>query len=155
MLFFFAAIIVVSSFFASMLVTNFGKINIKDISFDAEGAILSATLDQKFTRDEIDKDADTLAKARLSVNQLRHYESIKASNAANLPTRGPCRLTRRRRASLYVRSLTLLVALPLTSLISRRMYTVSGNLWLGAFVNTSSSSFLYLIGNNVTKWFGL
>lgn len=41
---FFVAIIVVSSFFASMVATNFGKINIKDISFDAEGAILSATL---------------------------------------------------------------------------------------------------------------
>jgi hypothetical protein len=65
----------------------------------------------------------------------------------------------------FVTTITLLLTLPLTAFISRRMYTTSGSLWLGAFVNTSlvtwmfcsslSSSYLYLIGNNVTKWLGL
>jgi dienelactone hydrolase len=65
----------------------------------------------------------------------------------------------------FVTTITLLLTLPLTAFVSRRMYTTSGSLWLGAFVNTAlvtwmfcsslSSSYLYLIGNNVTKWLGI
>jgi hypothetical protein len=65
----------------------------------------------------------------------------------------------------FVTTITLLLTLPLTAFLSRRMYTLSGSLWLGAFANTAlvtwmfcssmSSSFLYLIGDNATKWLGI
>ncbi len=65
----------------------------------------------------------------------------------------------------FVTTWTLLIVIPLTTYMSRKMYKLTGSVWLGTFVNTLlvtwmfccslSSSNLYLIGDFMTKWFGI
>ncbi|RCX07350.1 serine aminopeptidase S33 family [Anaerobacterium chartisolvens] len=65
----------------------------------------------------------------------------------------------------FVTTWTLLITIPLTAYISRKMYKFTGSIWLGTFLNTFlvtwmfcsslSSSELYLIGNFFTKWLGI
>ena len=67
--------------------------------------------------------------------------------------------------AIFITTWTLLIVVPLTAYLSRKMYNVTGSLWLGAFVNTLlvtwmfcsslSSSNMNLNGDVITKWLGI
>ncbi|HEX2965095.1 MAG TPA: alpha/beta hydrolase [Syntrophorhabdaceae bacterium] len=65
----------------------------------------------------------------------------------------------------FVTTWVLLIVVPLTAYLSRKMYLLTGSVWLGTLLNTFlvtwmmssslSSSDLYLNGNFLTKWLGI
>lgn len=67
--------------------------------------------------------------------------------------------------AIFVTTWTLLIVVPLTAYISRKMYNITGSIWLGAYTNTLlvtwmfcsslSSSTMNLNGDVITKWLGI
>ena len=68
-------------------------------------------------------------------------------------------------AIAFISTWAMLINLPLFAFISRKMYQISGSIWLGSFVNTwmvcwmmcsgQSSTSYYLLTNFATKWLGI
>ncbi len=68
-------------------------------------------------------------------------------------------------AIAFISTWAMLINLPLFAFISRKMYKISGSIWLGSFVNTwivawmmcsgQSSTAYYLLTNFATKWLGI
>lgn len=68
-------------------------------------------------------------------------------------------------AIAFISTWAMLTSLPLFAFISRKMYQISGSIWLGSFVNTwlvcwmmcsgQSSTSYYLLTNFATKWLGI
>ena len=65
----------------------------------------------------------------------------------------------------FITTWGLLIVIPLTTIVSRKMFKLTGSVWMGTLLNTflvtwmfcssMSSSNYYLIGNLLTKWFGI